>query len=232
MLITLVVCIMCFCNCCLTDVIAALTVCFAGIPGNLSLHFQKELAFIQFSPFSFDCTVWFSESDPAGPEALTSVSAWDVLLMPHWHAVSSFWLFTRAPVSHYWLFRLRYKPQLVNAIPEHSICRTKNGNSLSDSLKMLLTIWNQSLLCLFLWKATRRVLQWSCCWRVDWSLGLASATNYKFPHFVSENIKWCRVKVLDYFFLQRFRFICSVWNGIGLLFVTAISNKCSVLFLL
>lgn len=57
---TLVVCIMCFCDCCLTHVIADLTVCSAGIPGNL----QNELTLIQFSPFSFDCTVWFSWKQP------------------------------------------------------------------------------------------------------------------------------------------------------------------------
>lgn len=114
--LTLVVCIMYFCNCCLTDVTADLTVCSAGIPGSLSLHLQNELALIQFSPFSFDCTVWFSKSDPTGPEALTSDSAWDGLLMPHRHAVSSAWLFTGAPVRHYWQPRLRYEAQLVSFI--------------------------------------------------------------------------------------------------------------------
>lgn len=141
---------MCFCNCCLTDVIADLTVCSAGIPGNLSLHLQNELAVIQFSPFSFDCTVWFSESDPTGPEALTSVSAWDGLQMPHRHAASSSCLFTTAPVCHYWQPQLRHKTQLVSSILEHPICRPEDGNRLSDSLKMLLTIWNQCCLaCCF-----------------------------------------------------------------------------------
>lgn len=153
MLIALVVCIMRFCNCCLTDVTADLTVCSAGIPGNLSLHLQNELALIQFSPFSFDCTVWwFSESDPTGPEALTSDSAWDGLLMPHWHAVSSSCFSQVHLLAIYWRPQLRYKTQLVSFIPGDPIHRPKDGNRLSGSLKMLLTIWNQSLLCLLLLK--------------------------------------------------------------------------------
>lgn len=146
MLITLVICIMCFCNCCLTSVIADLTVCSAGIPGNLFLHLQNELALIQFSLFSFDCTVWFSKSDPTGPVALTSVSAWDGYLKPHRHTVSSFWPFMSALVRYYRQAHLRYKTQLGSSRPEHLIHISNDGKSLNGSLKMIWMIWNQSLI--------------------------------------------------------------------------------------
>lgn len=125
MLIILEICIMCFCNCCLKSI--------STPPEWACPHSIQPCLIAQCgSP----------KVTPTGPEALTSVSAWDGSAMSHQHAVSPFRPFTSAPVRHYWQVHLRYKTQLRSSVPEHLICRSDDGKSLSDSLKNALNNLN------------------------------------------------------------------------------------------